>query len=125
MHQVDLLIIGAGAIGLACAARLASPTRSCLIIEAQALIVAAPQQADLTLQPAFFPSIHDGTVVVPPVVPATDDTLFVGVQPGWMRDKPEPTDNRDALERLRRQDRDMLDIAVALITILENEDSNG
>ncbi len=38
MHQVDLLIIGAGAIGLACAARLASPTRSCLIIEAQALI---------------------------------------------------------------------------------------
>ncbi|WP_068827453.1 NAD(P)/FAD-dependent oxidoreductase [Pseudomonas sp. BMS12] len=38
MDSVDLLIIGAGALGLACAARLAEPGRSCLIVESEALI---------------------------------------------------------------------------------------
>jgi len=38
MDSVDLLIVGAGALGLACAARLASPARSCLIVEAERLI---------------------------------------------------------------------------------------
>lgn len=38
MDSIDTLIIGAGALGLACAARLASPSRSLLIVEAERLI---------------------------------------------------------------------------------------
>jgi L-2-hydroxyglutarate oxidase LhgO len=38
MDSIDTLIIGAGAIGLACAARLARPGESCLIVEAEKLI---------------------------------------------------------------------------------------
>ncbi|NQD92011.1 NAD(P)/FAD-dependent oxidoreductase [Pseudomonas sp. CrR25] len=38
MDSIDTLIIGAGALGLACAARLAGPQRSCLILEAEKLI---------------------------------------------------------------------------------------
>src|SRR5690606_30456068 len=38
MDAVDDLIIGAGALGLACAARLARPQRSLLIVEAEGLI---------------------------------------------------------------------------------------
>jgi len=38
MDSIDTLIIGAGALGLACAARLASPQRSTLIVEAERLI---------------------------------------------------------------------------------------
>ncbi|MDO9622393.1 MAG: NAD(P)/FAD-dependent oxidoreductase [Pseudomonas sp.] len=38
MDSIDTLIIGAGAIGLACAARLAKPGDSCLIVEAESLI---------------------------------------------------------------------------------------
>ena len=38
MDAIDTLIIGAGALGLACAARLASPGRSTLIVEAESLI---------------------------------------------------------------------------------------
>ncbi|QKE65479.1 NAD(P)/FAD-dependent oxidoreductase [Aquipseudomonas campi] len=38
MHSIDTLIIGAGAIGLACAARLARPGQSTLIVEAESLI---------------------------------------------------------------------------------------
>lgn len=38
MDSIDTLIIGAGALGLACAARLAKPQRSILIAEAQSLI---------------------------------------------------------------------------------------
>jgi L-2-hydroxyglutarate oxidase LhgO len=38
MDSIDTLIIGAGALGLACAARLASPARSTLVVEAEALI---------------------------------------------------------------------------------------
>ena len=38
MDSIDTLIIGAGALGLACAARLASPQRSTLVVEAERLI---------------------------------------------------------------------------------------
>ena len=38
MDSVDCLIVGAGALGLACAARLAGPARSTLIVEAERLI---------------------------------------------------------------------------------------
>ncbi|MNF39168.1 L-2-hydroxyglutarate oxidase LhgO [compost metagenome] len=38
MDSIDTLIIGAGALGLACAARLARPQQSCLIVEAEQLI---------------------------------------------------------------------------------------
>ncbi|YCH22409.1 NAD(P)/FAD-dependent oxidoreductase [Pseudomonas sp. D1-3] len=38
MDSIDTLIIGAGALGLACAARLAAPERSTLILEQEALI---------------------------------------------------------------------------------------
>lgn len=38
MDSIDTLIIGAGALGLACAARLASPHQSTLIVEAESLI---------------------------------------------------------------------------------------
>ncbi|KAF1068755.1 MAG: L-2-hydroxyglutarate oxidase LhgO [Pseudomonas citronellolis] len=38
MDSVDLLIVGAGVLGLACAARLASPTRSVLVVEQERLI---------------------------------------------------------------------------------------
>lgn len=38
MDSIDTLIIGAGALGLACAARLAEPNRSLLIVEAEPLI---------------------------------------------------------------------------------------
>ncbi|MGQ7959874.1 NAD(P)/FAD-dependent oxidoreductase [Pseudomonas sp. SP16.1] len=38
MHSIDTLIIGAGALGLACAARLAEPRRDTLILEAEGLI---------------------------------------------------------------------------------------
>lgn len=38
MDSIDTLIIGAGALGLACAARLAQPGQSCLIVEAEKLI---------------------------------------------------------------------------------------
>lgn len=38
VEQIDILIIGAGAIGLACAARLAAPGRSLLICEREGLI---------------------------------------------------------------------------------------
>lgn len=38
MDGVDLLIVGAGALGLACAARLARPERSVLVVEAERLI---------------------------------------------------------------------------------------
>ncbi|TBU87451.1 NAD(P)/FAD-dependent oxidoreductase [Phytopseudomonas dryadis] len=38
MDSIDTLIIGAGALGLACAARLAEPGRSTLIVEAETLI---------------------------------------------------------------------------------------
>ncbi|MNO69370.1 L-2-hydroxyglutarate oxidase LhgO [compost metagenome] len=38
MDGIDLLIVGAGALGLACAARLAAPGRSVLIIEQERLI---------------------------------------------------------------------------------------
>ncbi|MFI8609456.1 NAD(P)/FAD-dependent oxidoreductase [Pseudomonas sp. NPDC077649] len=38
MHSIDTLIIGAGALGLACAARLAEAGRDTLILEAEALI---------------------------------------------------------------------------------------
>lgn len=38
MDSIDTLIIGAGALGLACAARLASPRQSTLIVEAESLI---------------------------------------------------------------------------------------
>lgn len=38
MDSIDTLIIGAGALGLACAARLATPERSTLIVEQEALI---------------------------------------------------------------------------------------
>jgi L-2-hydroxyglutarate oxidase LhgO len=38
MEQIDILIIGAGAIGLACAARLAAPGRSLLICEREGVI---------------------------------------------------------------------------------------
>lgn len=38
MDSIDTLIIGAGALGLACAARLASPQRSTLVVEAEKLI---------------------------------------------------------------------------------------
>lgn len=38
MHSIDTLIIGAGALGLACAARLAEPGRDTLILEAEGLI---------------------------------------------------------------------------------------
>lgn len=38
MHSIDTLIIGAGALGLACAALLARPGQSLLIVEAEALI---------------------------------------------------------------------------------------
>lgn len=38
MDSIDLLIIGAGALGLACAARLARPGMSCLIVEQEGLI---------------------------------------------------------------------------------------
>ncbi|MBD7975793.1 NAD(P)/FAD-dependent oxidoreductase [Serpens gallinarum] len=38
MDSIDTLIIGAGALGLACAARLADPQRSTLIVEAERLI---------------------------------------------------------------------------------------
>ena len=33
MDSIDTLIIGAGALGLACAARLSTPGQSCLIVE--------------------------------------------------------------------------------------------
>lgn len=38
MDQIDILVIGAGAIGLACAARLASANRSVLVCEREGLI---------------------------------------------------------------------------------------
>jgi len=38
MDSIDTLIIGAGALGLACAARLANPGQSTLIVEAECLI---------------------------------------------------------------------------------------
>ena len=38
MDAIDTLIIGAGALGLACATRLAKPGESCLIVEAEGLI---------------------------------------------------------------------------------------
>ncbi|MBS7662386.1 NAD(P)/FAD-dependent oxidoreductase [Pseudomonas lalucatii] len=38
MDSIDTLIIGAGALGLACAARLARPGRSTLVVEAERLI---------------------------------------------------------------------------------------
>ncbi|HEX5843555.1 MAG TPA: FAD-dependent oxidoreductase, partial [Pseudomonas sp.] len=38
MDSIDTLIIGAGALGLACAARLATPQQSTLIVEAESLI---------------------------------------------------------------------------------------
>ncbi|SDO50602.1 NAD(P)/FAD-dependent oxidoreductase [Pseudomonas jinjuensis] len=38
MDGVDLLIVGAGALGLACAARLADPARSVLVVEQERLI---------------------------------------------------------------------------------------
>lgn len=38
MERIDQLIIGAGALGLACATRLSTPARSTLIVEAEALI---------------------------------------------------------------------------------------
>lgn len=38
MEQIDILVIGAGAVGLACAARLATPGRSLLICEREGLI---------------------------------------------------------------------------------------
>ncbi|HLA32258.1 MAG TPA: FAD-dependent oxidoreductase, partial [Pseudomonas sp.] len=38
MDSIDTLIIGAGALGLACAARLAKPQQSTLIVEAESLI---------------------------------------------------------------------------------------
>lgn len=38
MDNIDTLIIGAGALGLACAARLARPEQSTLIVEAESLI---------------------------------------------------------------------------------------
>lgn len=38
MDSIDTLIIGAGALGLACAARLAEPGRSTLIVEQEALV---------------------------------------------------------------------------------------
>ncbi|MDM8348298.1 NAD(P)/FAD-dependent oxidoreductase [Pseudomonas sp. sp1636] len=38
MDSIDTLIIGAGVLGLACAARLARPQQSCLIVEAESLI---------------------------------------------------------------------------------------
>lgn len=38
MDSIDTLIIGAGALGLACAARLAEPGRSTLIVEQEALL---------------------------------------------------------------------------------------
>jgi L-2-hydroxyglutarate oxidase LhgO len=38
MHSIDTLIIGAGVLGLACAARLANPGQSLLIVEAETLI---------------------------------------------------------------------------------------
>lgn len=38
MNDIDILIIGAGAVGLACAARLAAPGRSVLVVEAERLI---------------------------------------------------------------------------------------
>lgn len=38
MHSIDTLIIGAGALGLACAARLAQPGQSTLLVEAEPLI---------------------------------------------------------------------------------------
>ncbi|MCZ4322743.1 NAD(P)/FAD-dependent oxidoreductase [Pseudomonas anguilliseptica] len=38
MDSIDTLIIGAGALGLACAARLARPEQSTLIVEAESLI---------------------------------------------------------------------------------------
>ncbi len=38
MNDIDILVIGAGAVGLACAARLAASGRSVLIVEAERLI---------------------------------------------------------------------------------------
>lgn len=38
MNDIDILIIGAGAVGLACAARLAAPGRSVLVVEAERLV---------------------------------------------------------------------------------------
>ncbi|MDF3195488.1 NAD(P)/FAD-dependent oxidoreductase [Pseudomonas sp. 1928-m] len=38
MDSIDTLIIGAGALGLACAARLSTPGQSCLIVETESLI---------------------------------------------------------------------------------------
>lgn len=38
MDSIDILVIGGGAVGLACAARLANPQQSLLIVEAESLI---------------------------------------------------------------------------------------
>lgn len=67
--------------------------------------------------------------VIPPVIPPpTTFPPTVGVHPGWPDDEPadqRPDDTEARLEAIRRHDRDMNDLMLGLIIILESDESNG